>query len=85
MAWSGLLVGYGVEILPFSIRAKVREHIVSSCRNKLSILQGITVMFLFVDLALVFNQYVTPTALSRIGWKYYMIYVRAHHQSISIC
>lgn len=34
-------------------------------------------MFLFVDLALVFNQYVTPTALTHIGWKYYMIYVRA--------
>ena len=43
-------------------------------------------MFLFVDLALVFNQYVTPTALTNIGWKYYMIYVRTkaafHYRSV---
>jgi MFS family permease len=43
MAWSGMLVGYSVEILPYNIRAK-----------------GLTVMFLMVDLALFFNQYVSP-------------------------
>jgi len=57
-AWSGLLVGYGVEILPYRIRAK-----------------GITVMFLAIDLALFFNQYVNPIALLAIGWKYYIVYV----------
>ena len=56
-AWSGLLVGYSVEILPFNIRAK-----------------GITVMFLSVDVALWFNQYVNPIALENIGWKYYIVY-----------
>jgi len=57
IAWSGLLVGYTVEILPYGIRAK-----------------GMTVMFLFVDLALFFNQYVNPVALDAIKWKYYMVF-----------
>ena len=52
MAWSGLLVGYAAEILPYSLRAK-----------------GLTVMFLMVDLALFFNQYVNPIALEKIAWK----------------
>ncbi|KAK5938610.1 hypothetical protein PMZ80_008800 [Knufia obscura] len=56
-AWSGLLVGYTVEILPYNIRAK-----------------GMTVMFLCVDLALFFNQYVNPIALDNIKWKYYIFY-----------
>ncbi|MCJ1442306.1 MAG: hypothetical protein MMC23_002799 [Stictis urceolatum] len=56
-AWSGLLVGYCVEILPYNIRAK-----------------GMTVMFLSVDIALFFNQYVNPIALDNIGWKYYIVY-----------
>ena len=57
MAWSGLLVGYSAEILPYSIRAK-----------------GLTVMFLMVDLALWFNQYVNHIALDHIAWKYYIVY-----------
>jgi len=57
MAWSGLLVGYSAEILPYSIRAK-----------------GMTLMFLMVDIALFFNQYVNPIALKHIGWKYYIVY-----------
>jgi len=56
-AWSGLLVGYTVEILPFEIRAR-----------------GMAVMFLFVNLALFFNNYVNPVALDSIGWKYYIVY-----------
>ena len=59
VAWSGLLVGYTVEILPYNIRAK-----------------GMTVVFLFVDIALFFNQYVNPIALDSIHWKYYIVYVR---------
>lgn len=31
-------------------------------------------MFLAVDLALFFNQYVNPIALNHIGWKYYIVY-----------
>ncbi|KAF2842908.1 hexose transporter protein [Patellaria atrata CBS 101060] len=57
LAWSGLLVGYTVEILPYNIRAK-----------------GMTVMFLMVDIALFFNQYVNPIALDHIHWKYYIVY-----------
>ncbi|KIV94782.1 hypothetical protein PV10_02514 [Exophiala mesophila] len=57
IAWSGMLVGYTVEILPYNIRAK-----------------GLTVMFLMVDIALFFNQYVNPIALDHIGWKYYIFY-----------
>ena len=57
LAWSGLLVGYAVEILPYKIRAK-----------------GITILFLCVDIALFFNQYVNPIALDHLGWKYYIFY-----------
>jgi MFS family permease len=57
MAWSGMLVGYGAEILPYNIRAK-----------------GLTVMFLMVDIALFFNQYVNPIALNHLDWKYYIVY-----------
>ncbi|KIX03380.1 uncharacterized protein Z518_06932 [Rhinocladiella mackenziei CBS 650.93] len=57
IAWSGMLVGYTVEILPYKIRAK-----------------GLTVMFLMVDAALFFNQYVNPIALDHINWKYYIFY-----------
>lgn len=56
-AWSGLLLGYTTEILPYNIRAK-----------------GLTVMFLCVDLALFFNQYVNPIALEHLQWKYYIFY-----------
>lgn len=56
MAWSGMLVGYSVEILPYNIRAK-----------------GLTVMFLMVDIALFFNQYINPIALDHLGWKYYIL------------
>jgi sugar porter (SP) family MFS transporter len=57
LAWSGLLVGYTVEILPFEIRAR-----------------GMAVMFLFVNIALFFNNYVNPIALEEIKWKYYIVY-----------
>ncbi|KAA8894147.1 general substrate transporter [Sphaerosporella brunnea] len=56
-AWSGLLVGYTVEILPLKIRAR-----------------GMAVVFLFVNLALFFNNYVNPVALQDISWKYYIVY-----------
>ena len=36
--------------------------------------KGMTVMFLMVDIALFFNQYVNPIALKHIGWKYYIVY-----------
>jgi sugar porter (SP) family MFS transporter len=56
-AWSGLLVAYSVEILPFYIRAK-----------------GLMLMNLFVQIALVFNQYVNPIGLDKLEWKYYIFY-----------
>lgn len=31
-------------------------------------------MFLFVNLALFFNNYVNPVALTAISWKYYIAY-----------
>lgn len=33
-----------------------------------------TLMFLMVDIALFFNQYVNPIALENIGWRYYIVY-----------
>ena len=57
LAWSGLLVGYTAEILPYNIRAK-----------------GLTIVFLSVDIALFFNQFINPIALKAIGWKYYIVY-----------
>ncbi|KAK9471179.1 lactose permease [Dipodascopsis tothii] len=57
ISWSGLLISYTCEILPFRIRAK-----------------GMTIVFLCVDGALFFNQYVNPVALDNLGWKYYIFY-----------
>jgi hypothetical protein len=31
-------------------------------------------MFLSIDIALFFNQYVNPIAMSRLDWKYYIVY-----------
>ncbi|KAJ9629509.1 hypothetical protein H2203_001883 [Taxawa tesnikishii (nom. ined.)] len=58
-AWSGLLVAYTVEIMPFKIRAK-----------------GLMLMNFFVQVALVFNQYINPIGLDNITpkWKFYVIY-----------
>ncbi|KAK4553766.1 hypothetical protein LTR86_009264 [Recurvomyces mirabilis] len=59
-AWSGLLVAYTVEILPFKLRAK-----------------GLMLMNLFVQCALIFNQYINPIAIEGfIGqqWKLCSIY-----------
>lgn len=44
LAWSGLLIGYTVEILPYKLRAK-----------------GLMLMNVFVQAALMFNQYVDFT------------------------
>lgn len=33
-----------------------------------------TILFLAVDVALFFNQYVNPIALAAINWKYYIVY-----------
>lgn len=33
-----------------------------------------TVVFLSIDLALFFNQYINPIALADISWKYYIVY-----------
>lgn len=33
-----------------------------------------TIMWLAIDLALFFNQYVNPIALGKIKWKYYIVY-----------
>jgi hypothetical protein len=38
------------------------------------IFKGMTVMFLCIDLALFFNQYVNPIALDSLHWKYYIFY-----------
>ncbi|KAI5841583.1 general substrate transporter [Tricharina praecox] len=57
LAWSGLLIGYTVEILPYKIRAR-----------------GMSVLFMCINLALFFNNYLNPVALERISWKYYIVY-----------
>ncbi|KAJ5620923.1 hypothetical protein N7510_004907 [Penicillium lagena] len=59
IAWSGLLVGYTVEIMPYRIRAK-----------------GLMVMNFFVQVGLVFNQYINPIGLSQLQprWRFYSIY-----------
>lgn len=35
--------------------------------------KGLTVMFLMVDVALFFNQWINPIALKNIHWKYYIL------------
>jgi hypothetical protein len=37
-------------------------------------MQGMTILFLAVDLALFFNSYVNPIALDALNWKYYIVY-----------
>ena len=85
-AWSGLLVGYAVEVLPYKLRAKVCypapppslslsiHQIYKETHTNNPLFQGLTLMFLAVDLALFFNSYVNPIALSKLGWKYYIVY-----------
>ncbi|KAG8955080.1 hypothetical protein FRC04_009537 [Tulasnella sp. 424] len=37
--------------------------------------KGFAVMSFTISLTLIFNQYVNPVALERLGWKYYLFYV----------
>ncbi|KAL4066993.1 general substrate transporter [Scleroderma yunnanense] len=37
--------------------------------------RGLTVFGFVISLALIFNQYVNPSALAALGWKYYLVYV----------
>ncbi|KAG8901904.1 hypothetical protein FRB99_005007 [Tulasnella sp. 403] len=37
--------------------------------------KGFAVMSFTISLALIFNQYVNPIALTKLGWKYYIFYV----------
>jgi len=37
--------------------------------------KGFTVFNFTISLALIFNQYVNPVALDKLGWKYYIVYV----------
>ncbi|KIO22815.1 hypothetical protein M407DRAFT_27690 [Tulasnella calospora MUT 4182] len=37
--------------------------------------KGFAVLSITINIALIFNQYVTPIALDKIGWKYYLFYV----------
>ena len=36
--------------------------------------KGLFVSFEYVNISLVFNQYVNPVALPKLGWKYYIVY-----------
>ena len=37
--------------------------------------KGFTIFNFSVSLSLIFNQYVNPIALGKLGWKYYIVYV----------
>jgi hypothetical protein len=37
--------------------------------------KGFNIFNFVISLSLIFNQYVNPVALKRIGWKYYIVYV----------
>ncbi|KIJ98739.1 hypothetical protein K443DRAFT_133322 [Laccaria amethystina LaAM-08-1] len=37
--------------------------------------KGFTVFSFAISLSLIFNQYVNPIALDKIGWKYYIVYI----------
>lgn len=78
LAWSGLLVGYTVEILPYNIRAKgmtvvwlavdIARKFPSRTFPTLHKTPSNLTQTVF------FNQYVNPIALKNIGWKYYIFY-----------
>lgn len=37
--------------------------------------KGFAIFSLFVSASVIFNQYINPIALERLGWKYYLVYV----------
>jgi hypothetical protein len=37
--------------------------------------KGFTIFSFAISLSLIFNQYVNPIALQKLGWKYYLVYV----------
>ncbi|PPQ71354.1 hypothetical protein CVT26_011991 [Gymnopilus dilepis] len=37
--------------------------------------KGFTIFNFSISLSLIFNQYINPIALGKLGWKYYMVYV----------
>jgi len=37
--------------------------------------KGFVVFNFLISLSLIFNQYVNPTAITKLGWKYYLVYV----------
>ena len=37
--------------------------------------KGFTIFNFSISLSLIFNQYVNPVALEKLGWKYYIVYV----------
>ena len=69
IGWNPLQVTYVVEILPYHLRAKVRNTPFRTNSISLTPPQGLVLYNLFVAAALVFNQYANPIALDKIGWK----------------
>jgi len=77
IAYTPLLIAYGVEILPFRIRAEGFASM-GSCSLVMHSHGAPNRFFLqsfVISGALVFNQYVNPVALKILGWKYYLFHV----------
>jgi hypothetical protein len=70
VGWGPLQVTYVVEILPYQLRARVGLLQLSTLEVLLiSELQGLVLYNFFVALALIFNQYANPIAMTNIKWK----------------
>lgn len=46
--------------------------------------KGFNVFNFTISLALIFNQYVNPIALNKLGWKYYVCIVFSYPHSLSL-
>jgi hypothetical protein len=70
VGWGPLQVTYVVEILPYHLRARVRlSKILIVEVHLLNDFKGLVLYNLFVALALIFNQYANPIAMTNIKWR----------------
>jgi hypothetical protein len=70
VGWGPLQVTYVVEILPYQLRARVGPPETFLLKVYLLIrYQGLVLYNFFVALALIFNQYANPIAMTNIKWK----------------
>jgi hypothetical protein len=84
IGWGPLQVTYVVEILPYQLRARVNpsERLILEVQL-LTCVKGLVLYNFFVALALIFNQYANPIAMTNIKWKC-MLQTRDHMRTLTL-